>query len=124
MQKYHNLAELKRGVEEIIPESDLIKRIEEARPLIVKVGFDPTAPDLHLGHTVLINKLSQFQTLGHQIFFLITYQEAKKHHLPTFAHMVFHQSHTKKAQPQQSQKDCHENQKHKTQCSAVRGIHH
>tara|TARA_B100000686_G_C16790248_1_gene978171 strand:- start:303 stop:1499 length:1197 start_codon:yes stop_codon:yes gene_type:complete len=71
MQKYHNLAELKRGVEEIIPESDLIKRIEEARPLIVKVGFDPTAPDLHLGHTVILNKMRQFQNFGHEIVFLI-----------------------------------------------------
>ncbi len=71
MQNNHNLDELKRGVEEIIPESDLIKRIEEARPLIVKVGFDPTAPDLHLGHTVILNKMRQFQQLGHEIIFLI-----------------------------------------------------
>ena len=65
------IGELRRGAEEIIPESELVDRLNNGRPLRVKVGFDPTAPDLHLGHTVLINKLSQFQTLGHQIFFLI-----------------------------------------------------
>ncbi len=62
---------LRRGVHEILPEADLAKKISEGRPLRVKAGFDPTAPDLHLGHTVLINKLRQFQDLGHQIMFLI-----------------------------------------------------
>ena len=62
---------LKRGVEEIIPEKGLEKKLNKNKPLIIKAGFDPTAPDLHLGHTVLINKLKQFQDLGHQIIFLI-----------------------------------------------------
>jgi tyrosyl-tRNA synthetase len=62
---------LKRGVEEIIPEKGLDKKLNKNKPLIIKAGFDPTAPDLHLGHTVLINKLKQFQDLGHQVIFLI-----------------------------------------------------
>ncbi len=62
---------LKRGVEEIIPEKGLEKKLSKNKPLIVKAGFDPTAPDLHLGHTVLINKLKQFQDLGHIVIFLI-----------------------------------------------------
>ena len=62
---------LKRGVEEIIPENGLEKKLTKNKPLIIKAGFDPTAPDLHLGHTVLINKLKQFQDLGHKIVFLI-----------------------------------------------------
>ncbi|GAB4292266.1 MAG: tyrosine--tRNA ligase [Thiohalomonadaceae bacterium] len=62
---------LKRGVHEILPEEDLKAKLEEGRPLRIKAGFDPTAPDLHLGHTVLINKLRQFQELGHEVMFLI-----------------------------------------------------
>ena len=62
---------LKRGVEEIIPEKGLEKKLKKNKPLIIKAGFDPTAPDLHLGHTVLINKLKQFQDLGHNVIFLI-----------------------------------------------------
>ncbi|MGR8921262.1 MAG: tyrosine--tRNA ligase [Gammaproteobacteria bacterium] len=62
---------LRRGAEEILVEDELVKRIDEGRPLRVKAGFDPTAPDLHLGHTVLINKLRQFQDLGHHVLFLI-----------------------------------------------------
>ena len=62
---------LKRGVVEIIPEKGLEKKINKNKPLIIKAGFDPTAPDLHLGHTVLLNKLKQFQDLGHKIVFLI-----------------------------------------------------
>ena len=62
---------LKRGVEEIIPENGLEKKLTKNKPLTIKAGFDPTAPDLHLGHTVLINKLKQFQDLGHKIVFLI-----------------------------------------------------
>jgi tyrosyl-tRNA synthetase len=65
------LADLKRGVIDLIPEEDLRKRLQEGRPLRVKAGFDPTAPDLHLGHSVLINKLRQFQQYGHQVIFLI-----------------------------------------------------
>src|ERR1700744_4977703 len=65
------LAELKRGADEILPEAELAARLKEGRPLRVKAGFDPTAPDLHLGHTVLLNKMRQFQDLGHQVIFLI-----------------------------------------------------
>ncbi len=65
------LAIIKRGVDELIPEDELIEKLKEGRPLRIKAGFDPTAPDLHLGHTVLINKLRQFQDLGHQVMFLI-----------------------------------------------------
>jgi tyrosyl-tRNA synthetase len=65
------LAEFKRGAVDLIHEADLRKRIERGMPLRVKAGFDPTAPDLHLGHTVLINKLRQFQQFGHDAIFLI-----------------------------------------------------
>jgi tyrosyl-tRNA synthetase len=65
------LALIKRGAEEILIEEELIEKLKEGRPLRIKAGFDPTAPDLHLGHTVLINKLRQFQDLGHHIMFLI-----------------------------------------------------
>ncbi len=65
------LAEIKRGCEEILLEDDLIEKLKEGKPLKVKAGFDPTAPDLHLGHTVLINKLRTFQQLGHEVIFLI-----------------------------------------------------
>ena len=56
------LAEIQRGAEEILVESELIEKLESGRPLRIKAGFDPTAPDLHLGHTVLLNKLKQFRT--------------------------------------------------------------
>jgi tyrosyl-tRNA synthetase len=65
------LRELKRGAVDLIQEADLIKKIRRGKPLRVKAGFDPTAPDLHLGHTVLINKLRQFQRFGHDVIFLI-----------------------------------------------------
>ena len=65
------LLEIRRGAEEILVEAELIERLESGKSLRVKVGFDPTAPDLHLGHTVLINKMRQFQNLGHEIIFLI-----------------------------------------------------
>ena len=65
------LAELARGTDEILPENDLTKKLAKDRPLIVKAGFDPTAPDLHIGHTVLINKMRQFQEYGHEVVFLI-----------------------------------------------------
>lgn len=65
------LSLLKRGAEEILPEDELIQRLSQNKPLRIKAGFDPTAPDIHLGHTVLINKLRQFQELGHKILFLI-----------------------------------------------------
>ena len=62
---------IKRGAAEVIPEDLLVKRLTEGRPLRIKAGFDPTAPDLHLGHTVLLNKMKQFQDLGHEALFLI-----------------------------------------------------
>lgn len=62
---------ISRGVDEILLEDALIKKLEENRPLRIKAGFDPTAPDLHLGHTVLVNKLRQFQELGHEVLFLV-----------------------------------------------------
>lgn len=62
---------IKKGVDEIINEDSLIKKLNSSKPLVIKAGFDPTAPDLHLGHTVLLNKLRQFQDLGHSIIFLI-----------------------------------------------------
>ncbi len=62
---------LRRGAEEILVEEELVKKLKRGSPLRVKAGFDPTAPDLHLGHTVLINKLRQFQDLGHEVMFLI-----------------------------------------------------
>lgn len=65
------LSVIKRGADEVLVESELIVKLGRGRPLRVKAGFDPTAPDLHLGHTVLINKLRQFQELGHQVVFLI-----------------------------------------------------
>lgn len=65
------LALIHRGAEEILLEQELVKKLKRGKPLRVKAGFDPTAPDLHLGHTVLINKLRQFQDLGHEVLFLI-----------------------------------------------------
>ncbi|WP_233118701.1 tyrosine--tRNA ligase [Aggregatibacter actinomycetemcomitans] len=65
------LAELKRGVDEILSEQDLIEKLKENRPLRVKLGADPTAPDIHLGHTVVLKKLRQFQNFGHEVIFLI-----------------------------------------------------
>ncbi|WCP67597.1 tyrosine--tRNA ligase [Vibrio tubiashii] len=65
------LAEIKRGVEELIPEEELIAKLKEGRPLRIKLGADPTAPDIHLGHTVIFNKLRAFQELGHDVTFLI-----------------------------------------------------
>jgi tyrosyl-tRNA synthetase len=62
---------IKRGTEEVLPEELLLKKLQRQEPLKIKAGFDPTAPDLHLGHTVLINKLRQFQELGHEVIFLI-----------------------------------------------------
>ena len=69
--KDSQLALLLRGVEEIVPKKEFHKKLEEKRSLRVKLGFDPTAPDLHLGHTVILNKLKLFQELGHQVIFLI-----------------------------------------------------
>lgn len=66
-----SLALIKRGSDELLIESELVEKLKTGKPLRVKAGFDPTAPDLHLGHTVLLNKLRQFQELGHQVLFLI-----------------------------------------------------
>ncbi len=60
---------IKRGAVEVLPEEDLVRKIKRGRPLKIKAGFDPTAPDLHLGHTVLIQKMKQFQDLGHEVIF-------------------------------------------------------
>ncbi|MCD6704848.1 MAG: tyrosine--tRNA ligase [Thiobacillus sp.] len=65
------LQEIKRGADELLVEAELVEKLKKGRPLRVKAGFDPTAPDLHLGHTVLLNKLRQFQMLGHQVIFLV-----------------------------------------------------
>lgn len=65
------LEQIKRGCEELLIEAELVEKLKTGRPLRIKAGFDPTAPDLHLGHTVLLNKLRQFQELGHQVIFLI-----------------------------------------------------
>jgi tyrosyl-tRNA synthetase len=65
------IAELERGADEVLVKAELVKKLRRATPLTVKAGFDPTAPDLHLGHTVLLNKMRQFQQLGHQVTFLI-----------------------------------------------------
>lgn len=65
------LAIIKRGADELLIEAELVEKLKKGIPLRIKAGFDPTAPDLHLGHTVLINKLRQFQELGHQVLFLI-----------------------------------------------------
>ena len=65
------LAIIKRGSDELLIEAELIEKLKKNVPLRIKAGFDPTAPDLHLGHTVLINKLRHFQDLGHHVLFLI-----------------------------------------------------
>src|SRR4051812_6821426 len=67
----HHLAVFKRGAEECLIESELVEKLKSGRSLRVKAGFDPTRPDLHLGHTVLFNKLRQLQDLGHHVLFLI-----------------------------------------------------
>jgi tyrosyl-tRNA synthetase len=65
------LAEYRRGTDEVLPEAEFIRKLAQKRPLRIKAGFDPTAPDLHLGHTVLMNKMRQFQEQGHEVIFLI-----------------------------------------------------
>ena len=71
MNKREQLEIIKRGTDEILIESELIEKLKKGGPLKIKAGFDPTAPDLHLGHAVLLNKLRQFQDLGHEVYFLI-----------------------------------------------------
>jgi tyrosyl-tRNA synthetase len=68
---HEQLAELRRGASEVLLESDLLRKLARGKPLRVKAGFDPTAPDLHLGHTVLINRMATFQRFGHEVIFLI-----------------------------------------------------
>ena len=65
------LAELERGTQEVLVTDELIRKLRRGKPLHIKAGFDPTAPDLHLGHTVLLNKMRQFQQFGHRVTFLI-----------------------------------------------------
>ncbi|HET7402541.1 MAG TPA: tyrosine--tRNA ligase [Usitatibacter sp.] len=71
MSHSYHLEEIRRGADELILEDDLVRKLARGKPLRVKAGFDPTAPDLHLGHTVLLNKMRQFQDLGHHVMFLI-----------------------------------------------------
>jgi len=71
VNKKEQLEIIKRGTDEILIESELIEKLKKGVPLKIKAGFDPTAPDLHLGHAVLLNKLRQFQDLGHEVYFLI-----------------------------------------------------
>src|SRR2546423_7949072 len=71
MSSDDQLAELERGAHEVLVAAELAKKLQRGTPLRVKAGFDPTAPDLHLGHTVLLNKMRQFQQLGHEVTFLI-----------------------------------------------------
>jgi len=71
MEIESQLALIKRGTDELLIESELVEKLKSGRPLRIKAGFDPTAADLHLGHTVLINKLRHFQDLGHHVMFLI-----------------------------------------------------
>src|SRR6185295_2446429 len=71
MSQPEGLATILRGADELISEEDLRRKLARGKPLRVKAGFDPTAPDLHLGHTVLLNKMRQFQDLGHHVMFLI-----------------------------------------------------
>jgi len=66
-----DLEEIRRGAVELLVEEDLVRKLARGKPLRVKAGFDPTAPDLHLGHSVLLNKMRQFQDLGHHVMFLI-----------------------------------------------------
>jgi tyrosyl-tRNA synthetase len=97
---------IKRGIDELIGEDELLAKLKSKKQLIVKAGFDPTAPDLHLGHTVLINKLRHFQQLGHQIIFLIG----------DFTGMIGDPSGKNKTRPPLDQTDIDENAKsYKTQ---------
>jgi tyrosyl-tRNA synthetase len=96
-----NLNLIKRGIDELISEDELIAKLKSKKQLIVKAGFDPTAPDLHLGHTVLINKLRHFQQLGHQIVFLIG----------DFTGMIGDPSGKNKTRPALNQEEIYENAK-------------
>src|SRR5713101_9690774 len=71
MTQSSDLEVIRRGADELISHDDLVRKLAKGKPLKVKAGFDPTAPDLHLGHTVLLNKMRQFQQFGHEVIFLI-----------------------------------------------------
>ena len=71
MSQQETLEIIKRGADELLLEHELKQKLAQNRPLRIKAGFDPTAPDIHLGHTVLLNKMKHFQDLGHEIIFLI-----------------------------------------------------
>ena len=92
---------IKRGIDEFIGEEELVKKLSKKKTLVVKAGFDPTAPDLHLGHTVLINKLKHFQDLGHRVIFLIG----------DFTGMIGDPSGKNKTRPTLKSKDIKENAK-------------
>ena len=92
---------IKRGIDEFIGEEELVKKLSKKKTLVVKAGFDPTAPDLHLGHTVLINKLKHFQNLGHRVIFLIG----------DFTGMIGDPSGKNKTRPTLKSKDIKENAK-------------
>ena len=92
---------INRGTDEILTESDLKKKLDSGKQLIIKAGFDPTAPDLHLGHTVLLNKLRHFQDLGHRVVFLIG----------DFTGRIGDPSGTNKTRPTLDAKDLEENAK-------------
>ena len=92
---------INRGTDEILTESDLKKKLDSGKQLIIKAGFDPTAPDLHLGHTVLLNKLRHFQDLGHRVVFLIG----------DFTGRILDPSLTNKKRPTLDPKDLKENAK-------------
>ena len=96
-----NLNLIKRGIDELISEEELLAKLKSKKQLIVKAGFDPTAPDLHLGHTVLLNKLRHFQQLGHQIVFLIG----------DFTGMIGDPSGKNKTRPALNQEEINENAK-------------
>ena len=83
------LKTLRRGTAEIIDEKDLKGLLAKGKPLRIKAGFDPTAPDLHLGHTVLLNKMKQFQDLGHDVIFLIGDFSIKYSLLPFLSLLIF-----------------------------------
>ncbi|MDP1853570.1 MAG: tyrosine--tRNA ligase [Candidatus Omnitrophota bacterium] len=95
------LSLIKRGIAEIISEEELIKKLKQNRPLVIKAGFDPTAPDIHLGHTVLLRKLRQFQDLGHVVYFLIG----------DFTAMIGDPTGVSQSRPTLSQKDIEKNAK-------------
>ena len=71
MNPEESLALIKRGTVEVIPETELLEKLKTGKPLKIKAGFDPTAPDLHIGHAVLLRKMRHFQELGHEVNFLL-----------------------------------------------------